>query len=105
MDTTDSFAPQAKSTRQVATATASARLALATNNQVRLVAGGADCRVEFGDNTVAVTKPAADGSAPGSVLLKAGSVEVFSVPANTQFVAYATDSGAGTLELTPGIGI
>lgn len=73
---------------------------------MRLVAGGADCRVEFGkDATVAVTKPAADGSAPGSALLKAGSVEVFSVPANTQFVAFATDSGAGTLELTPGVGL
>lgn len=106
MDTQESFAPQPKSTRQVATGTGNGVLALPLGNQVRLIASVADCRVEFGkDNTVTATKPSADGGTPGSALLKAGSVEVFSVPLNTAFIAYATDTGAGTLELTPGIGI
>ncbi|KQQ39054.1 hypothetical protein ASF58_23220 [Methylobacterium sp. Leaf125] len=106
MDTQESFAPQPKGTRQVPTGTVSAALAVALGNQVRLIASGADCRVEFGkDNTVTATKPSADGATAGSALLKAGSVEVFSVPLNTAFIAYATDANSGTLELTPGIGL
>ena len=106
MDTTDSFAPRAKSTRQIATGTVSARIPFAANDQVRLIAGGVDVRVEFGpDNTVTASKPSADGATPGSALLKAGSIEVFTVPLNTAFMAYATDTGAGTLEFTPGIGL
>jgi hypothetical protein len=106
MDTQESFAPQAKSTRQVATGTGNGVLAMPLGNQVRLLARGADCRVEFGkDNTVTATKPSADGLTAGSTLLTAGSVEVFSVPLNTAFLAYATDTGAGTLEASPGIGI
>lgn len=105
MDTTDSFAPQSKGTRLFNVAAVSANAAMSLGNQVRVAVGAADVRIEFGrDNTVAVTKPVAGGAA-GSMLLKAGSIEVLTVPAGTEFVAYATDSGTSTLELTPGIGL
>lgn len=100
-----SFAPQAKGTRLVAAGTVSANIPLSLGNQVRVVVGVADCRIEFGKaNTVTAQAPVAGGAA-GSMLLKAGSIEVLTVPSGTEFVAYATDAGTGTLELTPGIGL
>lgn len=100
-----SFAPQAKATRLFNVATATANAAMPLGNQVRAVVGAADLRVEFGkDATVTATKPVVGGVA-GSMLLKAGSIEVLTVPPGTEFVAFATDSGTSTLELTPGVGL
>ncbi|GJD92917.1 hypothetical protein [Methylobacterium iners] len=106
MDTTDSFAPKPKGTIAIAATVATAATALATNDQVRIVNNGpSDCRVEFGKaDTVAATKPVV-GGALGSVLLKAGTVEIFSVPPNTTHIATLGETGNAALEVTPGVGL
>ena len=75
------------------------------SDMIRIVGGTTDCRIEFGkDASVAVVKPVAGVSA-GSMTIKAGSVEVMTVPPNTAYVAAACDSGSATLEFTPGVGL
>lgn len=94
-------------TVQIAATTTSANVAisgLTAGGQVRISNGSADVRVEFGSaNTVTATTPA--GGTGGSLQVKAGSVEMFSVPAGTTHVAAKADAGTSTVEFTPGTGV
>lgn len=101
------FAPSVAATVQIAATTTSANVAisgLTAGGQVRVSNGSADVRVEFGSaNTVTATTPA--GGTGGSLQVKAGSVEMFSVPAGTTHVAAKADAGTSTVEFTPGTGV
>lgn len=101
------FQPTRLSTLAVAANTVSQSIALNGGNvaydSVRVANGASDCRIEFGTSAaVAVVKP--NGATPGSLLIKAGFVEVVSLPPGTTHVAAACDIGLSTIEFTRGIG-
>ncbi len=100
------FQPTRSSTVAIAATTASQSVALnggnVANDSLRIANGASDCRVEFGTSAVAVTKP--NGATPGSMLIKAGFVEVITLPPGTTHVAAACDTGTSTIEFTRGIG-
>ena len=101
------FQPTGLSTVAIAATTNSASVALnggnVANDSVRIANGASDCRIEFGRNaSVQAVKP--NGATPGSLLIKAGFVEVITLPLGTTHVAAVCDTGTSTIEFTRGIG-
>lgn len=70
---------------------------LTAGGQVRVANGVGDVRIEFGTSGVTATA--------ASLIVRAGSVEMFSVPSGTTHVAAKTDSSTTTVEFTPGTGV
>ncbi|GJE18729.1 hypothetical protein [Methylobacterium marchantiae] len=106
LDAGRAFQPSpSKSTVRVDATTTTSRTALPAfaGGQVRVTGGLGDCRLTFGDSTVTAATPAVGN--PGSMLIKAGSVEVFTVPPGTTHVAVKTDTATASIELTPGFGL
>ena len=108
--THDSFTPRRRATVAVSATTATQAFQLTADaspvsDQVRIVGGTADCRIEFGTSTVVATAPVAGATpTPGSLLIKAGSIEVVTVPPLTTHVACLA-AAAATLEFTLGTGL
>ncbi|WP_375408525.1 hypothetical protein [uncultured Methylobacterium sp.] len=104
--TLEAFTPRPKATVQISATTTSANVAFPTTigDQVLVSAGASDVRIEFGKDSSVVATKVADG-APFSMQVKAGSSQIFGVPANTAYVAAVTDAGASLVEFTPGIGL
>jgi hypothetical protein len=100
----------------VTTTSANAPISGLTNGgQLRVVnTGAAGVRIAFGaDNTIVATTPTPGtlasakytGGAAGSKIVPAGAIEILTAPPGTAFIAFKTDSGASTIEFTPGEGV
>lgn len=97
------FMPDAKGTLALAVTTGKQSLSLKGRGpNIRFSGVSSDFRIEFGDGTETVDTPV--GATPGSLAVRSGTLEVFSVPAGAVSMSYQ-GAGAATAEVSFGTGV